>query len=236
MNTQPTKAGLRERIRSRRAARLSTPAEVIDSELLCEHGWSIVTSGTGTARPNDQARRADSLPGEAHGPAVLAYASLPGEPNLDPLLDRILEAGGSVYLPVVTKVGSPLLFGRVTGSMRSISPQGKWGIREPAPELDSEELLSAEVALDFVFVPALGFSSVGARLGNGGGFYDRTFGPLGRTPLGQAPLAKRSRPDVYGVCFSVELGLPGLVAEDWDLHIPRAVAETGVHEFDSSSV
>ena len=71
--------------------------------------------------------------------ALLAYAALPGEPDLDPALDRFLASGGTVFLPVVTKIGRPLQFGRVTGSMASLEPQGRWGIREPHQDT---ELLS----------------------------------------------------------------------------------------------
>ncbi|MCD1285442.1 hypothetical protein CV023_06250 [Brevibacterium sp. CCUG 69071] len=161
--------------------------------------------------------------------SLLAYAGLPGEPSLDAAIDRFLARGGTVFLPVVTAVGQALQFGRVTGSMAALAPHGKWGIREPEPGttglLNGEQLLSAEVALDLAFVPALGFGIEGARLGNGGGFYDRTFGPQG-----EAPLAGRDLP-VYGVCFAEELGLSGLAAEGWDLRIDAAVTEEGVHRF-----
>jgi 5-formyltetrahydrofolate cyclo-ligase len=188
---------------------------------------------------------------------LLAYAALSGEPNLDPAIDRFLAAGGTVYLPVVTKVGEPLAFGQVIGSMSSLEPQGKWGIREPqdsSQPLSADELLSPEIGLDLIFVPALGFGADGARLGNGGGFYDRTFGPQGAAPLGSASpehvsssadhdestppthgsASPTDGPRVVGVCFAEELALPGLVAEDWDLRIPAAVTENGLHTFATS--
>lgn len=162
------------------------------------------------------------------GHSLLAYAALAGEPDMDPLIDRFLSHGGTVCLPVVTTVGHPLMFGTVTESMATLEPRGKWGIREPSPVLSAPELLAAEVAPDLMFIPALGFGLRGARLGNGGGFYDRTFGPQG-----EVPLAGRDRADaVYGVCFSSELGLPGLISEPWDLQITRAVTDQGVHSFD----
>lgn len=196
------------------------------------HAAEAVHGGTSTVADSawsliESAWAGDDLSGRS----LLAYAGLPGEPNLDEVIDRFLTRGGTVYLPVVTAVGRALKFGRVTGSMAALHPQGKWGIREPQtgpgfPELlGGEQLLGAEAALDLAFVPALGFGSEGARLGNGGGFYDRTFGPQG-----EAPLAGRDLP-VYGVCFAAELGLPGLVVEDWDLRIEAAVTEDGVHRF-----
>lgn len=161
------------------------------------------------------------------GRSLLAYAALAGEPDMDPVIDRFLSHGGIVYLPVVTTVGHALMFGTVTESMSTIEPRGKWGIREPSPALTARDLLVAEVAPDLMFIPALGFGLRGARLGNGGGFYDRTFGPQG-----EAPLAGGDRTDtVYGVCFSTELGLPGLISEPWDLQITRAVSDQGVHSF-----
>lgn len=160
------------------------------------------------------------------GRAMLAYAALAGEPDVDQVIDRFLAHGGTVYLPVVTTVGQPLMFGAVTESMATLEPHGKWGIREPSPELTAADLL-AEVAPDIVFVPALGFGPEGARLGNGGGFYDRTFGPQGEVPL----TGNDHSGLVYGVCFSTELGLPGLTVEAWDLQITRAVTDHGVHTF-----
>lgn len=162
---------------------------------------------------------------------MLAYAALAGEPDLDPAIDRFLARGGTVYLPVVTRIGQPLQFGRVTGSMAGLAPRGRWGIREPDPSAVGTRTLGAaqflaEVAPDIVFIPALGFGSEGVRLGNGGGFYDRTFGPRG-----EAPLPIDGTPRVFGVCFASELDLPGLVAEDWDLRIGAAVTEGGVRLF-----
>ncbi|WP_236853173.1 5-formyltetrahydrofolate cyclo-ligase [Brevibacterium linens] len=233
MDSQTSKAQLRSRIRAARADRSLAEATPTSSS-------PVTTAGSVATAAWDLIR-------EAPVRSLLAYAALPGEPDLDPALDEFLSAGGTVYLPVVTTVGQPLMFGQVTGSMASLKPQGRWGIREPAQDgelLTAAQLLSPAVGLDLIFVPALGFGADGARLGNGGGFYDRTFGPHGAEPLdsdppgpgpsgsGAAGSAPRgSGPRVVGVCFAEELGLPGLVAEDWDLRIPVAVTEDGTHIF-----
>ncbi|TGD11818.1 hypothetical protein EB836_07620 [Brevibacterium sp. S111] len=223
VDPQTSKAQLRSRIRSARANRSRTEAAP---------GSASTDSRTETAptSPPSVADSAWEVIRAVPVRALLGYAALQGEPDLDPALDRFLASGGTVYLPVVTKVGQPLLFGEITGSMSRLEPQGKWGIREPADVaelLTAAQLLSPEVGLDLVFVPALGFGLDGARLGNGGGFYDRTFGPQGVAPLG-----REAR--VFGVCFAEELDLSGLVAEDWDLRIPSAVTEHGTHAFASS--
>ncbi|WP_231442760.1 5-formyltetrahydrofolate cyclo-ligase [Brevibacterium zhoupengii] len=237
VDAETSKAQLRKRIRSDRAARAAAEAE--------SSGAGSESSGAELASPVAESAwqvvkglRPDL---DLTGCSMLAYAALAGEPDLDPAIDRFLAHGGTVYLPVVTSVGHALMFGTVTDSMSTLEPRGKWGIREPSPSLTASALLAAEVAPDLIFVPALGFGPGGARLGNGGGFYDRTFGPQGEVPLvgaeGEEPLAVGTRTDggrtvpvaVYGVCFSVELDLPGLTIEPWDLQVPQAVTDQGVH-------
>lgn len=226
MNVDPetSKAQLRARIRSQRADRAASQPEPSVSG----PAWRLIE----TLWPDL----------DLSGRSLLAYAALAGEPDLDPVIDRFLSHGGTVYLPVVTQVGRALMFGTVTDSMATLEPRGKWGIREPAPTLTATELLSAEVALDLVFVPALGFGSGGARLGNGGGFYDRTFGPQGEVPLaasdqfapdngGHRHIDGSEHIAVHGVCFAAELDLPGLTVEPWDLHITQAVTDNGVRTF-----
>lgn len=233
VDAETSKVQLRARIRSERATRTATgpdsssveaQSSVVEPSVVepsvaeaespvAEFAWQLIES----LWPDlDMAGR-----------SLLAYAALAGEPNMDPVIDRFLAHGGTVYLPVVTTVGQPLMFGAVTDSMATLEPRGKWGIREPSPALSASHLL-AEVAPDIVFVPALGFGTEGARLGNGGGFYDRTFGPQGEVPL----MSDDHTGLVFGVCFSTELGLPGLTVEAWDLRITRAVTDHGVHVFD----
>lgn len=238
MDAETSKEQLRARIRSDRAARSATAPESVSAESdssvagadssVAEAAWKLV----------EQLWPDLDLTGRS----MLAYAALAGEPDLDPVIDRFLAHGGTVYLPVVTKVGRALMFGALTESIRTLEPRGRWGIREPSPSLTASDLLSAEVAPDLVFVPALGFGPGGARLGNGGGFYDRTFGPWGEVPLttndqkGPADGAFRGSAGeemvVHGVCFATELDLPGLTVEPWDLQIARAVTDHGVHTFE----
>lgn len=217
MDAETSKAQLRARIRSERANRTAADLESSTAEAkssTVEPAWQVVES----LWPDL----------DLNGRSMLAYAALAGEPDVDPVIDRFLAHGGTVYLPVVTTVGHALMFGAVTESMATLEARGKWGIREPSPVLSAADLMTAEVAPELMFVPALGFGTGGARLGNGGGFYDRTFGPQGEVPL----TGKGHTSLVYGVCFSTELGLPGLTVEPWDLQITRAVTDHGVHSFD----
>ncbi|WP_318245105.1 5-formyltetrahydrofolate cyclo-ligase [Brevibacterium gallinarum] len=156
--------------------------------------------------------------------AILAYAALAGEPNLDALLDDLRVRGRTVYLPVTTP-GQPLRFGRLDTAMERLPRVGRWQIREPEPVLTAPEAVAGTAdhpPVGVVFVPGLAFSPDGARLGNGAGFYDRTFGPQGQVPAASAAV------DVIGVCYADEV-LSEVRREEWDLAVSAIATETGLH-------
>ena len=97
---------------------------------------------------------------------VAAYVALPGEPPTSILLQLLAERGVQVLLPVV-QPDLDLDWALDDGS-RHAGPG--LGILEPSgPRLGREAIASADVVL----VPALAVDSRGARLGQGGGCYDR---------------------------------------------------------------
>lgn len=136
------------------AARRALPESVHRAEAarLCEH-LSAVTAGAGT---------------------VCAYLPVGTEPGSPVLLDRLLDLCDEVLLPVVRPgPHQALLWGRyVPGDLVA----GRFGLSEPAPPWLPEEAVARAAV---VLVPALAVDRSGARLGRGGGFYDRTL-PLCR--------------------------------------------------------
>ena len=158
------------------------------------------------AMPATTAARASSAICERLRPllargTVLAFSPLPGEVNIEPLLHE-LDAEGRLVLPRVDgwglslhRVASPGLLGR-----------GAHGIAEPGPDLPR----ATPGEIQTVLVPGLGFTEAGARLGRGGGYFDRLLPTLG---------ARR-----VGVCFSLQV-LPDLPTEEHDAPVDIVVHE-----------
>lgn len=110
----------------------------------------------------------------AVGPAgtVCAYRPVGTEPGSPDMLDVLATLCDTVLLPV-TRIGPdgahlPLHWGRYRPGHLVAGP---FGLREPAgPPLPPDAVAKAQVVL----VPALAVDRRGARLGRGGGFYDRS--------------------------------------------------------------
>lgn len=117
----------------------------------------------------------------ARGAVVTCYASMTTEPPTDALLDRLSEAGATVLLPVIrgerqmhwTRYEGPL-------SLTHTSAAPSLGsIREPVGEPVATtplELIALSPAV--LLLPALAVDESGARLGQGGGYYDTLLAEL----------------------------------------------------------
>lgn len=99
---------------------------------------------------------------------VLAFASLPDEPDTLPLLRRALQDGKRLLLPRVT---GPHAMEWVEISHLDLLQRGAYGIWEPPADLPSVQPYTTQNTL--ALVPCLAASFRGVRLGRGGGYYDR---------------------------------------------------------------
>ena len=137
---------------------------------------------------------------------VAIFAPQPREPDAELLW---MNGDGKTFAyPRVTEDRLDLF--RVT-SLHELAP-GAFGVREPRAKI---EHAVAPEALDLILVPGVAFTADGARLGRGGGFYDRLLAWL-------AP-----RTCKIGVCFDAQI-LPELPVETHDQRVDFLATESGL--------
>ncbi len=110
---------------------------------------------------------------------VLGYMSFGAEFVSDSLIQQVLADGKQLLLPKVNLATKELDLYRVVSLQDDLAP-GVWNIREPLPEqCDKVENLND---VNFILLPGAAFARNGARLGYGGGFYDKLLARLTHRP------------------------------------------------------
>jgi 5-formyltetrahydrofolate cyclo-ligase len=119
------------------------------------------------------------------GSVVAGYWPIVTELDDRPLLARLDERGVICALPIVVSAGAPLQFRRWR-PLDELEP-GVLGTSHPL-------VTTPEVVPDVVLAPLLAFDGEGYRLGQGGGYYDRTL----------AAMRSRGAVTAVGVGFAVQ--------------------------------
>lgn len=103
------------------------------------------------------------------GAVVALYHPLPDELDTAPLAEALLERNIAIALPAIARRKAPLVFRRFNEGDRLV--EGPFRTLEPVQDAEA-------VTPQIVVAPLLGFTRAGARLGYGGGYYDRTLAAL----------------------------------------------------------
>jgi 5-formyltetrahydrofolate cyclo-ligase len=110
---------------------------------------------------------------------VLGYMSFGAEFDSTTWVRQVLADGKRLLLPKVNKHTSQLDLYRVQNPETQLA-SGAWGILEPAPERC--ERLDELNKVEFALLPGVAFTRQGARLGYGGGFYDKLLARMAHRP------------------------------------------------------
>lgn len=162
-------------------------------------------AGLHTGAAARAAEQAGALP---PGRIVAVYRAIGSELDVEALSRALVQAGRELCLPVVIERDAPMIFRR-------------WSPGEPL-ELDEAGVpapfpLAEVVDPDLIVTPLLAFDERGGRLGQGGGYYDRTFA---------------ARPDALRVGFAYAgQEVNELPAETHDVRLHGVLTETGYRPF-----
>ena len=153
---------------------------------------------------------------------VAGYLPMQGEPDVRPLLEAHIRRGGRVYVPVVVDAAARHLAWAQWSSTVELRRSGLLPLMEPTGvRTTTTELLQLAVTAGMtMLVPALAVDTQGARLGQGGGFYDTLFAE-------HPKLVERA--ELLAVVHAQEILKPGSFAvEDHDLRVTRAATPEGI--------
>lgn len=124
-----------------------------------------------------------NLPELERARCVLAYFSFGHELSTAGLISALRERNVTVVLPRIERAAHRLDLYRVDDISVETTP-GVWGIREPDSQLCRPAALNE---IDLIVVPGVAFTTTGARLGYGGGYYDELLSRWEHPPLLIAP-------------------------------------------------
>lgn len=180
-------------------ARIKAERDVLPAELRAAHSAAIVA-------------RLAALPQYRDAATVLGYMNFGSEFASDLFAARVLAEGRRLALPKVNRHNNQLDLYWVEDFENQLAP-GLWGIREPVVERC--ERLETLNEVEFVLLPGVAFTRGGARLGYGGGFYDK---------LLAGSDAGRERPVLVAAAFALQI-VEQLPQEATDIKVERIVTE-----------
>jgi len=144
--------------------------------------------------------------------SVSLFLADDGEPDMAAAIAGLGALGRPMLLPGLTDDGMDFRPYELGDELRT----GRFDIVEPATATRI-----APAAIGVVLAPFVGFDPSGNRIGRGGGYYDRAFGPTRNAP---------ARPLMLGVGFETQR-VPSLPCQPHDVPLDGVVTELGVRWF-----
>lgn len=144
---------------------------------------------------------------------VVLFATLPGEVDTRPLIERTWREGKQLLLPRMLE-GRTLEFAAVD-DIGSLQP-GRFGVLEPGRECPVLQI-GADAIL---FVPGCAFDREGGRLGRGSGYYDRALAACGDSS---------GRPRFIGLGFDCQI-VPSVPMDSLDMRMDGVATERDLFE------
>lgn len=135
---------------------------------------------------------------------IALYMACDGEIDPQPLAERLWRMGKHTYLPVLRPDKPGELWFVAYGAGTQLQAN-RYGILEP--DFRGAQRLPA-ARLDMALMPLVGFDRRGARLGMGGGYYDRSFAFKQQRPAG--------RPYLVGLAHACQ-EVDALAVASWDI-------------------
>ena len=147
------------------------------------------------------------LPEYRQAGAVLGYMNFGAEFASESWIQQVLADGKKLALPRVNHHTNQLDLYWVDDLENQLAP-GLWGIREPIVERC--EKLETLNEVEFALLPGVAFSRNGARLGYGGGFYDKLLMKQLAIRLGEQTTLTKSlvmarRPVLAAAAFTLQI-------------------------------
>ncbi len=152
---------------------------------------AVIPPSTQLAASNSISNHLLNSPTYQAASTILAYASLPTELSLDPLILAALADNKRICIPQINwedKSMRPTQIHNLDEDLQT----GRYGVRTP---IDGCSLVETH-ELDLILIPGLAFDRQSNRLGRGAGFYDRLISTLDRSD---------KRPSLVGVCYQCQI-------------------------------
>lgn len=173
MNKAALKSQIRDNVRNQRA-KLSPEQVQKSADVLTEHA---TVSGD-----------KELLNIIASANTIALYRSVKGELSCDGLAKYLVDNGKTICCPRVK--GDTMDFFEVKDLDADFSI-GAYGV--PEPKNECRKVYPNDI--DLIFVPAVAYTEEGARLGQGGGYYDRYLNGYGAD----------KRPISVGICYDFQV-------------------------------